>query len=189
MHLAHLNIAKACADALNLKEVRWIVTGQPEHKGIHAKASDRFEMVRLALAEINDPRMIADDHEIRAASTGRSNFTADTITELQKEHPQQRMVLIIGEDQLESFQAWSRWQWIAQQVDLAVCKRPGVASEAASKAIANAGGTIRWVETPPSTLASTSVRQRIRDGAPTSGLIPDSVAHYIQTHSLYRANP
>jgi nicotinate-nucleotide adenylyltransferase len=189
VHQAHLRMAKAAADALGLREVRWVVTGRPEHKGAVASAQDRLEMVRLALTELGDPRMIADDREIRAAQAGRSNFTADTIAELQREMPQQPLVLLIGEDQLEAFITWSRWQWIVQQAKLAVCHRPGFTGAAAAKAIEQAGGAIHWVTIEPIELSSTSIRTAIAGGQTPAGLIPDSVARYIETHHLYRNTP
>jgi hypothetical protein len=44
-------------------------------------------MTRLALHELGDPRMMADDREVIAAKNGRSNYTADTVLRLQQEYP------------------------------------------------------------------------------------------------------
>jgi len=73
VHRAHIAVAQAVANALNLDEVRWIVTGEPKHKSVIASPKDRLQMTKLALHELDDPRMVADDREIIAAKHGGSN--------------------------------------------------------------------------------------------------------------------
>ncbi len=84
VHRAHIRIATAVADSLGLKEVRWIVTGDPEHKPVIASPKHRLAMTRLALKGLNDARMCVDDREIIAAAKGGSNYTADTVTGLKQ---------------------------------------------------------------------------------------------------------
>jgi len=52
VHRAHMAMARAAADALQLAEVRWIVSGSPEHKPAVASAVDRLAMTRLALRDM-----------------------------------------------------------------------------------------------------------------------------------------
>ncbi len=108
VHRAHIAIAQAVADNLNLDEVRWIVTGAPAHKPAFASAEDRLHMTRLALHELGDPRMVADDREIIAAKNGGSNYTADTVLSVQQDYPGRKLIWILGEDQLQKFHSWSR---------------------------------------------------------------------------------
>lgn len=185
VHRAHIKIAQTVADTLGLSQIRWVVTGDPEHKPVIASPEHRFEMVRLALEELHDPRMIADDREIKAANAGRSNFTADTLLGLQKEFPANRFILILGEDQLQHFMTWSRWEWLVKEVSLAVCARPGAQGSRTAKSIEEAGGTIHWIEFEADPVSSTEVRNRIQSGTLIPGLIPVSVADYIATHFLY----
>lgn len=173
------------ADTLGISQIRWVVTGDPEHKPVIASPEHRFEMVRLALEELHDPRMAADDREIRAANAGLSNFTADTIAGLQKECPDKEFVLIVGEDQLQHFMTWSRWEWLVKEVTLAVCARPGAQGSKAAKGIENAGGKIHRIKFETDPVSSTEVRNRIQSGTLIPGLIPIAVADYIATHFLY----
>jgi nicotinate-nucleotide adenylyltransferase len=186
VHRAHIAIAQAVADALNLNEVRWIVTGAPEHKPAFASAEDRLQMTRLALHELGDPRMAADDREIIAAKNGGSNYTADTILTLQRECPGRKLIWILGEDQLQNFLTWSRWQWLIHQVDLAVCARPNTISRSVSEVLLNEGAEITWVPVAPDAVSSTSIRDRIRLGSALDGLLPRSVIEYISVNGLYR---
>ncbi len=186
VHRAHLAIAQAAADSLNLDEVHWIVTGEPEHKPAIASPDERLQMTRLALRERGDPRMVADEREIVAAKNGGSNYTADTVLTLQQEYPGRELVWILGEDQLQHFLGWSRWQWLIHQIDLAVCARPGAEGSRVAKTLIEAGGKIHWVHTEPDTVSSTEIRSAIRAGALKPGLIPRSVAAYIKAGGLYR---
>ncbi len=186
VHRAHIAIAKAVADELNLDEVRWIVTGAPAHKPAFASAEDRLQMTRLALHELGDPRMAADDREIIAAKNGGSNYTADTVLSFQQDYPDRKLVWILGEDQLQNFLTWSRWQWLIHQVDLAVCARPGAEGSRVGKLLTGAGGKIYWVYLAPDTVSSTEVRNAIQAGILEPDLIPVSVAAYIAAKFLYR---
>jgi len=186
VHRAHIAIAQAVANELNLDEVRWIVTGAPAHKPAIASADDRLAMTRLALREMGDPRMAADDREIIAAKNGGSNYTADTVLSLQQDYPGRKLVWILGEDQLQNFLTWSRWQWLIHQVDLAVCARPGTTGSLVSKTITEAGGRIHRVYIEPDAVSSTEIRSAIQTGNLKPDLIPLKVADYIAARALYR---
>jgi len=186
VHRAHIAIAQAVADKLNLDEVRWIVTGAPAHKPAIASADDRLTMTKLALQELEDPRMVADDREIITAKNGGSNYTADTVLSFQQEYPGRKLIWILGEDQLQNFLSWSRWQWLIHQVDLAVCARPNTMSKSVSKVLLNEGAEITWVQVAPDEVSSTSIRDRIRLGSAVDGRLPRSVIEYISAHGLFR---
>ena len=186
VHRAHIAIAQAVADELNLNEVRWIVTGAPAHKPVIASAEDRLQMTRLALHELGDPRMVVDDREIIAAKNGGSNYTADTVLSFQQEYPGRKLIWILGEDQLQNFLSWSRWQWLIHQVDLAVCARPNTISKSVSEVLLSEGAEITWVPVNPDAVSSTSIRERIRLGSALDGLLPRSVIEYISASGLYR---
>ena len=186
VHRAHIAIAQAVADSLNLEDVRWIVTGAPAHKPAIASADDRLAMTKLALHELGDPRMVVDDREIIAAKHGGSNYTADTVLSFQQEYPGRELIWILGEDQLQNFLSWSRWQWLIHQVDLAVCARPRAEGSQISKIITDAGGKIRWVYIEPDVVSSTEIRRAIQTGDLKPDLIPLKVADYIAAHALYR---
>jgi nicotinate-nucleotide adenylyltransferase len=166
--------------------VRWIVTGAPAHKPAIASADDRLMMTKLALQELEDPRMVADDREIITAKNGGSNYTADTVLSFQQEYPGRKLIWILGEDQLQNFLAWSRWLWLVYQVDLAVCARPNTISKSVSEVLFSEGAKITWVPVAPDEVSSTSIRDRIRLGSALDGLLPRSVIEYISASGLYK---
>lgn len=187
VHRAHLRVAQAVADQLGLPEVRWIVTGDPVHKSAVASAQDRLAMVKLALGELADPRMQADDREIAMAlETGKPSYTADTVAAIQAEQPSRRLIWILGEDQLQDFQTWFRWDWLVRNIALAVCARPDAESDETTKQIIAAGGSIHWIHSEADSVSSTQIRALAHAKRPLTGLIPESVADYIVHQQLYQ---
>ncbi len=186
VHRAHIKIAQAVADQLKLDEVRWIVTGSPVHKPSVAAAAHRLRMVELALADLGDPRMVVDDREVIAAAAGKTNYTADTIASFQAEFPTRPLVWILGEDQLEQFHTWSRWEWIIKNVMLAVCGRPNADTNRISKDLQHQGADIWWITLSLDTVSSTLIRERISAGDSVDDLLPQAVTDYIAKQSLYR---
>jgi nicotinate-nucleotide adenylyltransferase len=185
VHRAHIRMARAAADTLHLPEVRWIVSGKAEHKAEHAQAQHRYEMVRIAIASMNDSRMLADNREILAKRQGRSNFTADTLLELQQEFPDQRFVWIMGEDQLQGFTTWSRWQWLATQLEFAVCARPDSHGQPMAQQLTKLGAKVHWVQVAPDTISSSEIRDLLKQKRALSEQLPAAVSDYIALHHLY----
>jgi nicotinate-nucleotide adenylyltransferase len=143
-------------------------------------------MTKLALRELGDPRMVADDREIIAVQNGGSNYTADTVLTLQQEYLGRPLIWILGEDQLQQFTNWSRWQWLIQNVHLAVCARPLAASDSVLELLRGQGAEILWIEMFTDEVSSTFIRGQLRSGNPVDGLMPNSVINYISSKKLYR---
>jgi len=214
VHRAHLAMAKAAADQLQLEEVLWVVSANAVHKSIVATAEHRLEMVRLALEELQDPRMKLDAREIHAAERGEDNPSFKTLQSLQQERPDAQWVWILGEDQLEAFTSWQRWEWLAQNMALAVCKRPGgmqttdltsgrpeqsngpdespggslvedTTGLGVPPELVLVGGRVIPINLQADTVSSSQVREYISKGTPIQTLVPPSVANYLAAHTVY----
>lgn len=184
-HRAHLAMAQAAADQLGLQEVRWIVTGLPVHKPAEASAQHRLKMTALALESLGDTRMRLDDREVRAAALGQSSATYRTIESIQHEMGSRPLVWILGQDQFSHFTSWQHWDWLIQNMALAVCARPGADECAEQAQLRTQGATILPVRMAPDEASSTWARQALRDGVLPEGLLPSPVADYIAEHRLY----
>jgi nicotinate-nucleotide adenylyltransferase len=183
VHRAHVAMAQAAADQLGLSEVRWLVTAAPVHKPAVANPAQRLQMARLALESLGDTRMVADDREITLAQGGSANPTWVTIESLQQNFPGRPLVWIMGEDQLQAFTTWQRWEWLLQNMALAVCARPGVDSQDQ----APVGARVLRVDVAADAVSSSQVREAIRRGLPIDALVPQAVATFLATHPVYEA--
>jgi len=187
VHRAHLAMASAAADQLQLQEVLWVVSANAVHKSIVTSAEHRLEMVRLALEELKDPRMKVDEREIQAAGRGEANPSFKTLQSLQEERPNQEWVWILGEDQLQAFTSWQRWEWLTQNMALAVFRRPADNSPGLQvpHALIAVGARVIPIKLQADAVSSSQVRANISGGQPIQTLVPPSVANYLAAHSVY----
>ncbi|KUM04393.1 nicotinate-nucleotide adenylyltransferase [Chromobacterium subtsugae] len=198
IHQAHLRMAAAFADELALERVLLIPAGQPYHRARGARASpeQRLEMVRLAIA--GDPRLQADDREIRR---GRPAYTVETLRELRGELGQDaELWFLMGGDSLATLDSWKDWTQLFQLANLAVAMRPGfdwqtlpaeVRREWQARQVHDfsnrtASGTIRSLALPPLDLSATRLRARLASGQTAEGLIDPAVLAYIRQQRLYQ---
>jgi len=188
VHRAHLAMARAAADQLQLQEVLWVVSANAVHKSIVASAEHRLEMIHLALEELKDPRMKLDTREIHAAARGEANPSFKTLQSLQEERPNQEWVWILGEDQLQAFTSWQRWEWLTQNMALAVCRRPADNSPGLQvpHALIAVGARVIPINLQAGAVSSSQVREDIARGLSIHTLVPPSVASYLAAHALYR---
>ena len=161
-------------------------TGIPPHKALTAGASnaDRLQMVKLALGTM----ATVDDYEIR--KQGKS-YTVDTISYLKQQFPKDALFLYVGSDMLLAFETvWFRFEQILHEVTLVALSRTGDDTERLQKYAQHLNQTyqadVRVCQSRPQVVSSTQVRQRIEQGQSIAGLVPDSVADYIEQHALYR---
>jgi len=197
VHRAHLAMALAAANQLQLQEVLWVVSANAVHKSIVASAAHRLEMVRLALEELRDPRMKLDEREIRRSERGNDNPSYKTLQSLQAERPNQEWVWILGEDQLQAFTGWQRWEWLIANMGLAVCRRPGAskptgptdqkASWQVLPELASSGARVTLIDLAADDVSSSEVRASIGSGLAINNLVPQSVANYLAAQSVYAA--
>jgi len=188
IHRAHLAMAQAAADQLQLQEVLWVVSANAVHKSIVASAEHRLEMVRLALEELKDPRMKLDAREIHAAARGEANPSFKTLQSLQEERPNQEWVWILGEDQLQAFTSWQRWEWLIQNMALAVFRRPADNSPGLQvpHALIAVGACVIAVDFQADAVSSSQVRENLAQGLSIQTLVPPSVTSYLAARALYR---
>ena len=178
--LAHLALARAARDALQLDEVRWTPSGQPWQKS-HAvtDARHREAMVRLAIA--GERGFVLERCELERAGP---SYTLQTVQELRLSQPDAQWVLLIGADQYNNLHTWRGWRELLGLVTLAVAPRPGVAMRADPDV---ARVPHQAVPLPPMPISATDIRARVQRGESISGLVADTVASYIDQHHLYRS--
>jgi nicotinate-nucleotide adenylyltransferase len=178
-HLAHLAVAEAARDQLELDRVLWVPAATPPHKqGQTMPAADhRLAMTRLAV-EGNEAFAVSD---LEVARAGIS-YTVETIRALQDAYPDTDFHLLLGGDSLALFETWVRPDEIVRRVPLVVYPRPG-ADLAGVPASVMARAT--FLDRPLLDPSSTAIRRLIRAGRSVRYLVPDAVLAYIAEHALY----
>jgi len=180
-HHAHLALARAAMEQLELDEVLWIPAARNPLKRARSEApKHRMEMVRLALESEKD--MAMSDIEV---GRGGPSYTTDTLSELVHVKPGEYWV-IVGADALRTFQEWKAPEKILKVARLAVAIRPPYKKdEILSKVPPEFAGHIDWIQMPESEISATDIRLRSEEKRPFAHLVPSKVYDYIKKHKLY----
>ena len=201
IHNAHLRMAEAFYEELDLNQVRITPAGQPYHRS-HAPLASPAQRVAMAeLAVDNRPCLIVDQREVRRS---RAAYTIETLEELRTELGQDaELWFLIGSDALANFHTWKRWEALLCVANLAVAFRPGFDTaglrmraqpllrrqEVADTSTQTAFGKIHPLALPHTPISSTDIRHRLACRKPVTHLLSPAVLHYIRNHRLYQAAP
>ncbi len=186
IHMGHLRLAQEVCKRMDLEKIVFVPDALPPHKlgtGF-APAQDRFNMVQLAIQEY--PNFIVSDIELRR--TGLS-YTIDTLRELHDIHPNKDLYFIIGADSVQQLHTWHNAHEMIQLATFVGVVRPGydaVLDEAVKHFGEIAKKRILLLDTPKYDISATKIRERIAEGLPIDGLVPDCVKQYIEDKGLYR---
>lgn len=117
-HNGHLSLLRYICDRFSLANIRVM----PCYLATHKKPSSTSLNDRIAMVErfcAIDPRFSLELYEIHCAAP---TFTVNTLDHLTKTYGQ-RILLVVGEDSLQQFTTWHRWQRILQLSALIVARR------------------------------------------------------------------
>lgn len=206
IHMGHLDVARAAADALALDEVRLIPSGFPPHRAApRASAFHRFAMTSLAAA--TDDRFTASDEEL---GRGGASYTADTLGHLHQQGWQAgELFFLTGADAFAKIATWKDYPALLDLAHFVVCSRPGYPAglvrgllpdlsgrmmdvtfpgQSAASDVGTAGTVIVLLEAATAAASSTGVRDAAGSGGSIDGMVPPAVAAHIQKHGLYNSS-
>ncbi|HSA90454.1 MAG TPA: nicotinate-nucleotide adenylyltransferase [Burkholderiales bacterium] len=172
VHNAHLAMARAALEHLELEKVLFMPTGSPRYRTPAAASGEqRVAMLRLALGD--EPRYEIDAREL---APGASGYTVDTLRELRLElGADTELWLLMGADQYAKLDTWHRPDDVKRLAKIAVFSRPGVSLKAGASVI----------PMPPMKISASEIRARVARGDDISALVPPGVASYIGQQRLY----
>lgn len=172
VHLGHVKLAEAIARSGVVDEV-WLSLSplNPFKEGRREELvadSDRLAMLRLAVKGI--PGLRVTDVEL---SMPRPSYTIDTLSELQRRHPDYTFRIIIGSDNLEGLPRWKESELLVARYPPIVYPRPGYPAAQAMDGL------------PVYDISSTQIRESFEKGVPATHFLAPDVVDYIKEHHLY----
>ncbi len=181
-HLAHLEIAKEVAEALELDEVVWVPAAKnPEKRKAFVSSRHRLRMVQRLIQDEN--QMSVSDVEV---TRGGDSFAVETIKELHQVRPGSYW-FIMGMDSLNSLPEWKDAETLAAICRFAVVSRPGIDTRSALERIpVEFLERVDVIETKPNPLSSSMIRDKIYIEKDITQEVGDKVARYIEEEKLYR---
>jgi nicotinate-nucleotide adenylyltransferase len=159
----------------------------------------RKDMVQLALSSYNDGFEV-DDQEI---TRGGLSYMIDTVLNYRKKIKAEDLYLIIGADNLESFNEWKEYKKILTECNLIVTTRPGFQIPTSQEDLPEfmrdlveeydfnflelkTGRNIQFITLADVEISSSQLRKALRTGKSVQKFLPLPVENYIKEHGLYK---
>lgn len=178
VHTGHLVIANYVANHTDLDEVWMVISPHNplKRKGSLINMYDRLEMVNLALEQAENIRSSTVEFSLPQPS-----YTIDTLIHLQEKHPEKKFVLIMGSDNLATFNKWKNYEILLRDYLIYVYPRPGFQIDEWKD-----HPSVIVTETPLMEFSSTFIRHAVKAGKNIRYFVPDSVLKFIESKGLYR---
>lgn len=178
IHIGHLVIAEYMLEHSDLQEIWFVVSPCNPLKKKSSLLDDRQRLYMVNLAIEDDDRFRASDVEF---GLPQPSYTCHTLVYLQEKFPQREFALIMGEDNLQTFEKWLNYDWILDNYHLYVYPRPGY--DAAER---KSHPHVTFVDAPQMELSSTMIRDNIKLRKSVRYMLPPKVFQYIDEMGFYR---
>jgi nicotinate-nucleotide adenylyltransferase len=189
VHYGHLILAEQCREQAALDQVWFVPAARHPFKSDPAGTpfDRRVEMLQLATAGQPAFRV----NEVEKDRPGPS-YTADTLDELHRLHPDAELHFLLGSDGLPDLPKWHAPERIVRRAALVVMERPGhpvmpaADLRAAMTLPADVPLCMTVVDVPLIDLSSRDIRRRVGAGRTIRYMLPRAVEEYIRDKGLYR---
>ena len=188
IHKGHIAIARQAMKKFKLKEVVFVPSGLPPHKGSEelAPKEDRFNMVLIAIKDISN----FSASRVELDRPGYS-YAVDTFNELKKEFGKNvKLYYIMGLDSINEILSWRKPLELFKLCEFIVITRPGTKIRTFKRLVkfpplqANIE-KIHLIEARVD-ISSTDVRAKIKKRRRIVDLVPRCVEEYIKAKKIYR---
>jgi len=184
LHRAHLHLADAAAQALELDRLVLIPAGDPGRKrGRQVSSAEHRLAMTLAAAEDRGGGLEVSDLEVRRRGP---TYTLDTVREL-RDRGAQQLWWIMGADAVLDLPHWHKPNEILTCARIAAAVRPGAELDRRQldRIVYGLGRWLDWVPMEPIDLSASELRARMARGEDVSEDVPSAVWQYARDHQLY----
>lgn len=178
VHNGHISVIKSLLASGLIKKVQILLTPYPPHKDASGQTdfAHRLNMLKIAFKDLADVEVSDIERHLPKPS-----YTLQTITYLKNAHPENTYFLCLGEDSIDSFHKWFKYEEILEQVPLMVAERPGYGREGLDQKVAERS---IFVDHQPVEISSTDIRNGDLN-IPVEYAIPKEVIEYARENNLY----
>ncbi len=180
IHIGHLIIANYMVEHSALDEIWLVVTPQNplKIKNSLLKSHHRFELVRLATEGYL--KIKPTDIEFKLP---QPNYTISTLAYITEKYSKRKFCLVIGEDNLKSFDKWKNFETIIENYQVYVY--PRICEGKLDQRFKN-HKNIHKVDAPVVQISSKIIRKDIKDRKNVRPLLPEEVWKYIDEMNFYK---
>jgi nicotinate-nucleotide adenylyltransferase len=183
VHVGHMVLANHMLAFTDLDQVWFVVSPHNPLKKKNSLLHERHRLQLVTLAIGDNTKLKASDIEFQIS---QPSYTVNTLAHLKEKYPKTNFVLIMGEDNLESFHKWKNFEEILKYYELYVY--PRVDREAARTIIRPEilhHPAVKRIAAPVIEISSTAIRQAIQDKKDVRYFVPERTWDYIKEMHFY----
>ena len=174
-HRGHLKMLQSCINDSHLFVLIPVSQSPFKDKVPVASKNQRIQMLELFTEKL-ESYIVIDNWEINQSGP---SYTYETVRHLQKKYPGCNLSMVVGADQLISFEKWKNYGEIMNSVRIVGFNRDQ------SQFIPLNGMQISWREDFQVDISSSVIQDKIDNGRiPTEDLTPE-IIEFIQENKLY----
>ena len=175
IHLGHVGLLEAASSSLGIDEIHLIPCKQSPHKENTPLASDqqRLEMCQLATAHI--PSVHVSDLEV---TRDTPSYSWMTVEHYQKQYPNASLYWIMGTDQWDTLEHWSKAEFLKESLTFIVIER--------QHPVQSKDGFRYQTVSFNHEISATEIRNNLKSNHSVSDMLPPAVLEFIEKYGLYR---
>ena len=177
IHVGHLIIANTMLQKADVDEVWLVVSPQNPLKERGTLLADYH---RLAMAR----RAVDDNYRLKVCDIEMHlpipSYTVVTLAALEEKHPDREFCLVMGSDNLETFDRWRNYEYILEHYRLLVYPRPD--TEHCKYAT---HPSVTMVDVPMMDISSSYIREQIKERRDVRYLLTEPVYKYLTEMHFY----
>lgn len=177
IHVGHLIIANTMLQQEGVDELWFVVSPQNPLKERATLLADhhRMQMVRRAIED--NYKMQACDIEMHLPLP---SYTAVTLAALGEKYPEREFCLVMGSDNLATFERWRNYEYILEHYRLLVYPRPGT-----QRCKLATHPHVTMVDVPMMDISSSYIRAQIAARKDVRYLLTEPVYKYLTEMHFY----
>ena len=178
IHNGHLIIANHIVNFGDVDEVWFVISVQSPFKQKSSLIDnyDRLNLVELGIG--NNDKLKPCTIEFNLPTP---NYTIDTLTYLKEQYPKYDFSLIMGSDNLVSFNHWKNYDVILKYYKILVYMRPGFEDVAFLN-----HPSVSTMQAPLLEISASYIRKLIKEGKSVQYMVPDQVYKEIMNSQLFK---
>ncbi|MBN2120337.1 MAG: nicotinate (nicotinamide) nucleotide adenylyltransferase [Candidatus Omnitrophica bacterium] len=163
LHYGHLILGEYVRDYLKLDKVIFIPCNIPPHKAEDRLLSSKLRLRLLKVALKKSKYFRVKSLEI---DRGGISYTVDTLLQIKKMYPKDKLFLIIGSDLFKGFGSWHKPKTILKLAKVVVVLR---------EALRKKSKGFIFISMPKIEISSSLIRKRIKQGKSIRYLVPEEI--------------
>ena len=177
IHNGHVILVEYFSKLSELDEILVVISPQSpfkkESKLINDK--DRLKMAEIVFKKFDNVKV--SDIEFKMS---KPNFTIDTLKEFKKKHRYNKLILLIGEDNLVGFNKWKDYKKIIEIAEIYVYPRD-TDQKIPNEILSN--NNIRLVDAPKIKISSSRIRELIKSKQSIDSMVPKEVMKFLKLNN------